>query len=82
MDYHISHLRKFRVVLGANLVELREAKNLDVEQFCNLTGFSTQLINQLEKGKNFIHIDTLFKLACFHDVSVSRLVQGAGPVND
>ena len=79
MDYHIKHLKACRRVIGANLENIRLAKNLSLEEVSAQSGMNLVHIYRLEKGKTAPTIETLLRLACSLDIRLERLFKGVGP---
>jgi rhodanese-related sulfurtransferase/transcriptional regulator with XRE-family HTH domain len=62
------------VVVGANMRELRNAKNLTLDQLARLTGLSRTLLGQIELGKTPSSVSVVWKIAQALDVHFSALL--------
>ncbi|MFM7084666.1 MAG: helix-turn-helix domain-containing protein [Hyphomicrobium sp.] len=61
-------------VVGENLREIRNLKNLSLDNLARLSGVSRAMLGQIENGKSIPTVTLLFKIANAVGVSVSHFV--------
>ena len=55
-------------LIGTKLRELRQERNLTLQQVADMTGFALSFLSQLERDKVSISVDNLERLARFYEV--------------
>ncbi len=63
-------VRKIKNQIGRKIKELRLNNNLSQEQMAEFVGLSREHISCLERGKNMITIETLYKIATNFDLDI------------
>lgn len=61
---------EIRQKLGKVVSEMRKARNISQQQFCDYTGISQKYLSDLENGKRNIGLDTVVCLANYFNISV------------
>ncbi|MHC1727488.1 MAG: helix-turn-helix domain-containing protein [Syntrophobacteraceae bacterium] len=61
-------------IFGKRLQAIRILKGLDLSELAHRAGLSQQTLRRYEGGKSLPRGDTVFKLACALDTSVSNLM--------
>ena len=64
--------------VGKRIRELREERNISIEDLSNLTGFSIDRLNNIESGVEQPQLGTVMKLSKALDAAIGRLVSGMG----
>lgn len=63
--------------IGARLRELRQNRNLTLQQVADATGFALSFLSLVERDKVSISVDNLSRLARFYGVRMVHFFQGA-----
>jgi transcriptional regulator with XRE-family HTH domain len=64
--------------IGNRIKSLREEKGVSIEALAKMTGFSPELLAQIESREVLPQLGTVMKLSKALDAAVSRLISGAG----
>ncbi len=63
---------------GAKIKELREKRNIGVEEVSEYMGFSSnQAVYKWQRGDTLPTVDNLYALSKLFDVSIDEILQGA-----
>ncbi len=65
-------------IVGANMRQLRDARQLTLDQLARLTGLSRSLLGQIELGKTAPSVSVVWKIARAFDVHFSALLATPG----
>ena len=65
-------IRKIKNQIGRKIKSLRLENNLSQEKMAELVGLSREHISCLERGKNLITIDTLYKISSYFNIHMHR----------
>lgn len=63
-------IRKIKNQIGRKIKSLRLENNLSQEKMAELVGLSREHISCLERGKNLITIDTLYKISSYFNINI------------
>lgn len=63
-------IRKIKNQIGRKIKSLRLENNLSQEKMAELVGLSREHISCLERGKNLITIDTLYKISLYFNINI------------
>lgn len=63
-------IRKLRNLIGRKIKYLRKSHNLSQEQFAEFIDMSREHISCIERGKNTISIDSLYKIAKYFNLDI------------
>ena len=63
-------IRKIKNQIGRKIKSLRLENNLSQEKMAELVGLSREHISCLERGKNLITIDTLYKISSYFNMNI------------
>ena len=63
-------IRKLRNNIGRKIRNLRQEKGLSQEKLAECVNMSREHISCLERGKNSINVETLYKLAVFFEIDI------------
>lgn len=64
--------------IGNRIKSLREEKGIGIEELARMTGFSPELLAQIESRQVLPQLGTVMKLSKALDAAVSRLISGVG----
>ncbi|MFH2091741.1 MAG: XRE family transcriptional regulator [Pseudomonadota bacterium] len=64
--------------VGKRIKQLREERNISIEDLSHLTGFTVSRLEDIEEGKEKPQLGTVMKLSKALDAAVGRLVSGMG----
>ncbi len=64
--------------VGKRIQQLREERNISIEDLSNLTGFAVSRLEDIESGKEKPQLGTVMKLSKALDSAVGRLLSGFG----
>ena len=79
MTYSIHLLRHWRFVIGQNIHQQRLRQKMPLRKLARLSCVPEPRLDQFELGKNQIHLDELFKIACALRIGIHDLLQDASP---
>lgn len=63
-------IRKLKNHIGRKIKDLRIENNLSQEKLAECVGMSREHISCIERGKNLISIDSLYKIASFFKINI------------
>ena len=64
---------ELHATIGANIRELRKARNLTLKQMARRTKLSVSLLSQIERAESSASVSSLFKVATALDVPITEL---------
>ena len=67
-------IRKLRNSIGRKIRSLRLEQGLSQEKFAELVEMSREHISCLERGKNTISIDSLYKIAQYFQIDIKEFL--------
>ena len=67
-----------RIQLGTRIRTLRKAEKLSLRKFAEMIGISKDFLVDIEFGRKSPTLDTLVKIACGFDITLSELLEGVG----
>ncbi|MCR5647187.1 MAG: helix-turn-helix domain-containing protein [Acholeplasmatales bacterium] len=59
-------------IIGSRIIELRNEKRLSQEDLCNAAGISRKAMHNIECGKCYVRINTLYKIINTLGVSINE----------
>jgi transcriptional regulator with XRE-family HTH domain len=74
VSFNNEALRQFRKDIGMSLHNARIAKHYTLEKLSQLTGFSPDLLDRMEMGRNCITFDMMFIIAESLDVDPRQII--------
>ncbi len=67
-------MKNLNLVIGHKLKDIRNKRDLTLDDVANLTGVSKAMLGQIERGKSNPTVSTLWKISCGLKVSFSAFV--------
>lgn len=67
-------MKKFNLIIGNKLKDIRNKRNLSLDEVAKLTGVSKAMLGQIERGQSNPTVSTLWKIATGLKVSFSLFI--------